>query len=121
MNLEKQFTAEYLPEADKQLLELSAENREKIISAIEAFELIGTGYKNLNDLGGGLFEIKPKGVRAYFMYDYNRRRVIIIGFIVLKKTQKAPERYKEQARKLITAYLEAERKELEHEKVKNHR
>lgn len=47
----KQFKAEYLPEALEQLIELSKENREKILSAIETFELIGTAYKNLNDLG----------------------------------------------------------------------
>lgn len=109
---EKQFTAEYLSEALIQLGELSPENRIKIIEAIRTFELVGTAYKNLNDLGEGLFEIKPKGVRAYFMYDYNRRCVIIVGFICLKTTQKAPPRYMKQARKLITSYLETERKEL---------
>lgn len=109
----KQFTAEYLPEALMQLSELAPENRVKIVEAIKTFELVGTVYKNLNDLGDGLFEIKPKGVRAYFMYDYNRRCVIVIGFISLKTTQKAPPRYMKQARKLITNYLEQERKELE--------
>ena len=47
------------------------------------------------------------------MYDYNRRRVIIIGFICLKKTQEAPKRYIKQARKLITEYLETEKTELD--------
>lgn len=118
---DKKFTAEYLPEALEQLAELSTENRSKIIEAIGIFEEVGTDYRNINDLGDGLFEIKPRGVRAYFMYDYNRRSVIIIGFIALKKTQEAPPRYVKQARKLITAYLEAERKEIEDEKIKNNR
>ena len=47
------------------------------------------------------------------MYDYNQRCVIIVGFICLKTTQKAPKRYMKQARKLITTFLEAEQKELE--------
>jgi len=51
-----------------------------------------------------LFEIKPKGVRAYFKYEKNR--IIIIGFITLKKTQKAPQRYIEQAIINIKNYLE---------------
>lgn len=114
---ERIFKAEYLPEADMQLLELAPEYRVKIIEAISTFEKVGTDYKNINDLGNGLFEIKPKGVRAYFMYDYNRRRVIIIGFICLKTTQKAPERYIKQARKLIEAYLKQESKELANEKT----
>ncbi len=74
-----------------QFFELEKENRIKIASAIEAFEKLGTKYKNINQLDYNLFEIKPKGVRAYFKYDEEQRRIIIIGFIVLKKTQKAPQ------------------------------
>lgn len=111
------YKAEYLPEAEIQLRELAPQYRIKIAEAIMSFEQVGTAYKNINDLGNGLFEIKPKGVRAYFMYDYNRRRIIIIGFICLKTTQKAPERYMKQARKLIEAYLEKEAKELTNAKT----
>jgi len=64
---EKQFTAEYTDEAKIQLKELTYESREKIVEAIGLFELVGTKYKNINDLGDGLFEIKPKGVRAYYV------------------------------------------------------
>ncbi len=103
--LEQKFTAEYTDEAIEQLRELSCENREKIVEAIGIFEKVGTLYKNINDLGDGLFEIKPKGVRAYFMYDSNRRRIIIVGFICLKKTQKAPKQYMKQARINIKNYI----------------
>ncbi len=106
---EPQFTAEYTDEAKIQLRELAYENREKIVEAIGLFELVGTKYKNINDLGDGLFEIKPKGVRAYFMYDPTRRKIIIVGFICLKKTQKAPKQYMKQARINIRNYI----KELE--------
>jgi len=102
---QKQFTAILTDEAEEQLLELSAEYQDKIIESIHTFELIGTAYKNINDLGNGLFEIKPKGVRAYFMYDPTRRRIIIVGLIVLKKTQEAPPRYIAQARRNIEKYL----------------
>ena len=106
---EPQFTAEYTDEAKIQLRELAYENREKIVEAIGLFELVGTKYKNINDLGDGLFEIKPKGVRAYFMYDPTRRKIIIVGFICLEKTQKAPKQYMKQARINIRNYI----KELE--------
>jgi len=105
MKPEKQFTAIFTDEAEKQLIELSEENQDKIAEAIRTFELVGRYYKNLNDLGDGLYEIKPKGVRAYFMYDTTQRRIIIIGLIVLKKTQKAPQRYIKQARANIEKYL----------------
>lgn len=103
--MENQFTAILTDEAEEQLLELSFENQCKILEAIRTFEMVGIYYKNINNLGDGLFEIKPKDVRAYFMYDPKRRRIIIVGLICLKKTQKAPKRYIEQARLNIEKYL----------------
>ena len=61
---EKLFVAEYTDEAEKQLYALEDLYRERITTAIEIFEGIGTKYKNINDLGNGLFEIKPQDVRA---------------------------------------------------------
>lgn len=100
---EKLFIAEYTKEALKQFSELDIDNQDKILSAIKSFEILGIKYKNINDLGNELFEIKPKGVRAYFQYD-KERRIIIIGFITLKKTQKAPKRYIKQALENIKNY-----------------
>lgn len=108
VEMDKQYTAVLTDEADEQLLELSSEDRETILEAIRAFELIGRGYKNLNTLGNKLFEIKPQGVRAYFMYHPKQRKIIIVGFICLKTTKKAPPRYKEQARRNVAKYLEQE-------------
>lgn len=104
MQDEKLFIAEYTPEAIEQFKTLNPDNQDKILSAIKTFELIGTKYKNINQLDYDLFEIKPKGVRAYFQYDNERRRIIIIGFITLKKTQKAPKRYMQQALNNIKNY-----------------
>ena len=61
--------------------------------------------KNINSLDYDLYEIKPSGVRAYFRYDKKRRRIIIIRFICLKKTQKAPKQYMKQAVRNIERYL----------------
>lgn len=107
--MDKQFTAEYTPEALTQLKNLEDPDFEKIAKAIYIFEHVGNKYKNLNDLGNGLFELKPDNVRAYFRYIKNR--IIIIGLVVLKKTQKAPKRYIEQAQRNIEKYLQ-ENKEL---------
>ncbi len=101
---EKLFTAEYTPEAEEQLYELDENSQDKILAAVNAFEKIGTKYKNINQLDYDLFELKPKGVRAYFMYDDNRRKIIIIGFVTLKKTQEAPKRYMKQAVRNIMKY-----------------
>lgn len=106
MNYEKLFNAEYTSEALEQFQALDIGNQDKILSAVKSFEILGKKYKNINDLGDDLFEIKPKGVRAYFQYDKDRKRIIIIGFITLKKTQKAPKRYIKQAIANIRKYKE---------------
>lgn len=100
-----EFIAEYTDEALEQYKALDEKNQDKILEAIKVFEEIGIKYKNINSLGDGLYEIKPSGVRAYFKYAKNK--IIIIGFIVLKKTQKAPKRFIEQAHRNIDRYLEA--------------
>ena len=105
MQDERLFIAEYTPEAKEQLFELDDNNQDKIITAINAFEKLGTKYKNINQLDYNLFEIKPKGVRAYFKYDKEHRRIIIIGFITLKKTQKAPKLFMKQAVRNIEDYI----------------
>jgi phage-related protein len=97
------YTAEYTDEAIEQYKNLDLDNQVKILGAIRIFEQVGTAYKNINTLGDGLFEIKPKGVRAYFRY-YNKK-IIIVGFITLKKSQKAPKRYIEQANTNIENYI----------------
>ena len=104
MKYEKLYTAEYTQEAIEQLNELDENNQDKILGAIKSFEILGTAYKNINQLDYDLFEIKPKGVRAYFKYDKDRRRIIIIGFVTLKTTQKAPKRFMKQAVKNIENY-----------------
>lgn len=110
MGDERLFTAEYTDEAIQQLNELEDDEYAKITKAIYIFEHVGKKYKNINDLGNGLFELKPDNVRAYFKYVKNR--IIIVGLIVLKKTQKAPARYIKQAHKNIDKYIQ-ENKELQ--------
>lgn len=63
-----QFIAEYTDEALEQFKTLDDKSQDKILEAIKIFEEIGTRYKNINSLGNGLYEIKPRGVRAYFKY-----------------------------------------------------
>lgn len=90
---EWQFKAEYTDEAKAQLKEQAYEYREKIVETIGIFEKVGTKHKNINNLGDGLFEIKPKSVRAYFMYNSTRRKIIIVGFICLKQARTSIRNY----------------------------
>lgn len=110
IDMNKLFTAEYTDEALEQLNALQTIEFKKITKAIYIFERIGTNYPRLNDLGDGLFELKPDNVRAYFKYV--RNRIIIVGLAVIKKTQKAPKRFIEQAHKNIDRYI-SENEELQ--------
>lgn len=102
--MNKLFTAEYTNEALEQAEKLEERQRLKLYKAVGTFEQVGAQYKNLNNLGNGLYELKPDKVRAYFKYHQNR--VIIIGLVVLKKSQKAPKYFIEQADKNIERYLQ---------------
>ena len=115
MTDEQLFTAEYTDEALEQLNALEDSEFEKIIKAIYIFERVGKKYKNINDLGNGLFELKPDNVRAYFKYAKNK--IIIVGLVVLKKTQRAPARYIKQAHKNIDKYIQ-KNKELQPWEIK---
>ena len=97
------YTAEFTDEAIEQLKALDTDNQDKILAAIKSFEILGIKYKNINKLDFDLFEIKPSGVRAYFKYYKNR--IIIVGLIVLKKSQKAPKRFMLQASRNIENYI----------------
>lgn len=100
----KKFHAEYTNEALEQIEELEYNNKKKIFKAINLFEYLGIHAKNSRDLGNdGLFEIKADNIRAYFKYFENK--IIIVGLIVLKKTQKAPKRFITQAIKNIDRYI----------------
>lgn len=106
---EKLFEAIYTDEAQEQLEQLAPKYQDRISKAVQIFEIIGSKYKNVNTLGNGLFEIKPKDVRAYFRYHKDGKRIIIIGLVCLKTTPKAPPQNKEQAERSIEKYYNNER------------
>jgi phage-related protein len=99
----------YADEASEQLNTLEKSYRNKALRAIEVFSELGSQAGNSKPLRDGLFEIKADKVRVYFKYFENK--IIIVGIIVLKKTQKAPERYIEQALRNINKTI----KELQNE------
>lgn len=102
--MEKQFIAKYTPEAEEDLKNLDKQNIKRALRTISLFELMGKDAVSSRPLNNeGLFEMKTDKVRIYFMYHENS--IIIIGLIVLKKTQKAPDRYKTEAMANIQKYI----------------
>lgn len=89
------FEIIYSDEAVEQLNKLDKPSRNKILKSIDIFEQFGKEANNSRSLKNGLWEFKADNVRAYF--KYHKQKIIIVGLIVLKKTQKAPERFMQQA------------------------
>lgn len=102
--MEKQFVAEYTPEAEEDLKKLDKQNLKRVFRTVALFEQLGKDGVSSRPLNKeGLFEMKCDKVRIYFMYHKNN--IIIVGLVVLKKTQKAPERYKTEAMTNIEKYI----------------
>lgn len=102
--MKKQFIAKYTPEAEQNLKNLDRQDLKRVFRTVSLFEQLGRDGVNSRPLNKeGLFEIKCDKVRIYFMYQENN--IIIIGLVVLKKFQKAPERHKLEAMANITKYV----------------
>lgn len=102
--MENLFTARYTPEAEKDLKNLDRQNLKRALRTVAIFEKLGKDGVDSRPLNNqGLFEMKCDKVRIYFMYHENN--IIIIGLVTLKKTQKAPERYKTAAIANIEKYI----------------
>ena len=105
--MDKLFTALYTKEAETDLKNLDKQNLKRTLRTVAVFEQMGKDAVSSRQLNkDGLFEIKCDKVRIYFMYF--EKSIIIIGLIVLKKTQKAPERYKIEAMSNIEKYIRSQ-------------
>lgn len=102
--MKKLFTAKYTPEAEKDLKNLDKQDLKRTLRTVALFEQLGKDGVNSRPLNKqGLFEMKCDKVRIYFMYHENN--IVIVGLVTLKKTQKAPERYKLEAMTNIEKYI----------------
>ena len=82
-------------EAEEQLNSLDKASYKKAFKDLQKFEQLGSRAVDSRDLARGLFEIRTDNIRIYYSYADNK--IIIVGLIVLKKSQKAPQRFIEQA------------------------
>ena len=102
--MDNKYNIEFTPESVEELRELDKQNQKRAFRTVRLFEELGKDGVNSRPLdNNGLFEIKSDKLRLYFMYWENS--IVIVGLITLKKTQKAPKRYKEIAHKRIDNYI----------------
>lgn len=89
----------YSPESEEQLEKLQRNHQIKAYKVIEKLQIFGLGRVDSSPLRDGVFELRNDDVRVY--YSYAKGGIIIIAIVVLKKSQKAPDRYIEQAKRII--------------------
>jgi len=82
-------------EATEQFNSLDKVSYKKIFKDFEKFEQLGSKAVDSRDLGKDLWEIRTDNIRSY--YTYTGTKIIIVGLIVVKKSQKAPKRFIDQA------------------------
>ena len=102
--MENKYNIEFTPESVEELRELDKQNQKRAFRTVRLFEELGKDGVSSRPLdNNGLFEMKSDKLRLYFMYWENS--IVIVGLINIKKTQKAPERYKALAHKRIDNYI----------------
>lgn len=81
-------------------------NKEKIFSYIRALQEYGTriGKPKVKHIEGNLWELRPLKNRIFFFYWKDNKFIMVHHYI--KKSQKAPKREIEQAKKNIRDYIE---------------
>lgn len=101
---DNKFNIEFTPEAKMELAALDKQNQKRTLRTMRNFEAFGKDAVKSRQLDNpGLYELKCDKIRAYFTYYKNK--IVIIGLITLKKTEKAPPRYKQEAHSRIQKYI----------------
>ncbi|OGI00582.1 MAG: hypothetical protein A2Y25_07495 [Candidatus Melainabacteria bacterium GWF2_37_15] len=99
------FQVKLTKEAVEQLHDLDKSSRNKVLEEYRVIEEIGLEkITDKKQLEKGLYEIRTDNIRSLF--GYRQKQIIIVGLIFVKKTQKTPKRFIEQAKRNIDKYKE---------------
>lgn len=96
------FQIELLPEAKTELFKIEKADRNKAIKDYRTIEEYGSEFTNIKALQDNLYEIKSDNIRSLF--TYKKGQVIIIALVFIKKSQKTPKKYINQATKRLNDY-----------------
>lgn len=83
------FKVEKLDVVNGEIAELQQEQQDLLKSEYELIETKGIEYVRVKHLQGKIFEIKSKSLRSLFRYQEGK--IILIGVVFVKKTQKTPK------------------------------
>ncbi len=93
------FEVRLTKEAEKDYRKLDKISQNKLNKAFDKVENKGIETVVTKPLGKDLYEIKTDNLRALFAYQGTK--VIVVGVIFIKKSQKTPAKYIDRAKKIL--------------------
>ena len=87
--MDKKFKVDKLDAVNKEIAELSQEQQDLLKSEYNLIETKGIEFVRVKHLQSKIFEIKSKELRSLFKYQEGK--IIVIGVVFVKKTQKTPK------------------------------
>ena len=87
--MNRTFKIEKLDVVTKEIAELQQEQQDLLRSEYELIETKGIEFVHVKHLQSKIFEIKSKDLRSLFKYQEGK--IIIIGVVFIKKSQKTPK------------------------------
>lgn len=83
------FKVEKLDAAEKEISELEPRQRELLLEDYKKIESQGIEFVLVKHLKNKVFEIKTNEIRSLFKYQQGK--IIVVGVVFVKKTQKTPK------------------------------
>ncbi len=83
------FTVEKLPQAELEIKSLEQSQQDLLRNDYSRIETLGIEFVRVKPIQKDIFEIKTNELRSLFKYKAGR--IIVIGVVFVKKTQKTPK------------------------------
>ena len=83
------FTVEKLPQAEAEIESLEQSQQELLRNEYTKIETQGIEFVRVKNLQKDIFEIKSNELRSLFKYKAGK--IIVVGVVFVKKTQKTPK------------------------------
>lgn len=93
------FEVKMLPQAQKEYNALTQEQKKAIDKDYDTIKNAGLEFVKKRFIKDGIFEIKTNEVRSLFKYQ--KKEIILVGLIYVKKTQKLPKQFLELVQKRL--------------------
>lgn len=93
------FKVEKLPQAEVEIESLEQSQQELLRNEYSKIETQGIEFVRVKPIQKDIFEIKTNELRSLFKYSAGR--IIVVGVVLVKKTQKTPKEIIKLAKKRL--------------------